>query len=528
MFQFQAASSLPARATASAEDKSTTTPLTFNFNPLELSSVSPFPTAIPIRATELKDNKPISAPPVFKFKPLEPLSTVPVFTGLPMSPSAQPSKLADAAASHPNLDKHTALEIRTMPGAAFASPSTGSEDSGSEGESNGDSSTSSRSNGSLPEDTNHEGLAASIFSPLPTTAATHEKRSLTNTPQAQISTSKPDFVLHSQLLVKNGKGTKAALKRIESDIENTPLLSGTIVEAHSHDFVSQYGLLGCLDDQDPSLPASQIFLNIAAPFSTFICGVQGSGKSHTTSCILENALIPSRKLGQLKSPASTLVFNYGAWSNGGAGFNISEATYLATASKGNKGHSVKRITVLTSPSNPAINKLYQRHPNVRIIPFRLKACTLDIGVLAKLMAVDEKAAVPLYMARVQAILRDSATNSEKGSLDYKLFNKRLQRERFDPKQKNMLEMRLNLLESFLDLSNTAKEPDFLPGEITIMDLSDAFITPSTACVLFKIGLERFIESKALAKMVVLDEAHKVSLDPSPFILTLLNMPLVYA
>ena len=73
----------------------------------------------------------------------------------------------------------------------------------------------------------------------------------------------------------------------------------------------------------------------------------------------------------------------------------------------------------------------------------------------------------------------------------------------------MLKMRTNLLESFLDLDGTTSVPDFRPGDITIIDLSDPFLTPSTACILFKLALEQFLQSSASGKMVVLDEAHKV-------------------
>jgi hypothetical protein len=307
------------------------------------------------------------------------------------------------------------------------------------------------------------------------------------------------------------KSTKASVrtKGVQRDIEQAPLLSGNVIAQHSQDLVPQYGLLGCLADQDPAIDSSQLFLNTNVPVSTFICGVQGSGKSHTTSCILENAVIPSSHLGQLQSPVSTLVFNYGEWSSGGAGFNISEATYLAAPSRVYPGHRVKRVTVLTSPSNLAIKKLYQRYPNVRIIPFRLKAKALDISALSTLMAIDEKSSLPLYMAKVESILRAIAAKSEDGSLDYIKFKKMLKQEKFDATQTNMLEMRLNLLESFLDLTGTAPEPEFLPGEITIMDLSDAFVSPNTACILFKLGLERFLQCAAPGKLVVLDEAHKV-------------------
>lgn len=173
-----------------------------------------------------------------------------------------------------------------------------------------------------------------------------------------------------------GKGSKrdsdSAQKRLNRDISHAPLLSGDVLERYTsnpectYELIPQYGLLGCRDEEDPTLPPSQVFLNTNAPFSTFVCGVQGSGKSHTTACIIENAVIPSETLGELKQPMSTLVFSYGEWSNGGASFNVSEAVSLATAAADFPHHKAKKITVLISPTNPAIKKLY-KHSNVEVI-----------------------------------------------------------------------------------------------------------------------------------------------------------------
>ncbi|KAF1848037.1 uncharacterized protein K460DRAFT_279645 [Cucurbitaria berberidis CBS 394.84] len=319
-------------------------------------------------------------------------------------------------------------------------------------------------------------------------------------------TTKPDFSLMDQLISQ-----KSVATGMSQDIENAPLLSGDIVSAHVEDLVPQYGFLGSYTE-GADAPYTKIFQNTNVPFSTFICGVQGSGKSHTTAVMLENALLSSPYLGYLKAPVSALVFNYGEFSNGGLGFNISEVAFLAAANKSFPGHRVKKITVLTSPSNPAINRIYARLPNVEVIPFKLKAKALDIGPLMALMAVNEKSEVPLYMARVESILRAIATETKEGVFDYDLFKKRLAMENFDPKQTNMLEMRLGLLESFLDKTGKAPEPQFRQGEITIIDLSDPFVTPHTACILFKLCLERYMQSPTPGKMVVLDEAHKYMLD----------------
>jgi hypothetical protein len=321
----------------------------------------------------------------------------------------------------------------------------------------------------------------------------------------------PKFSLISKLLkTKEGDvSTSGFSDAVERSIRQAPLVAAGIVAEHYNDLVPQYGLLGSLEDEPDVSTNSALFLNTNVPFSAFICGVQGSGKSHTTSCVLEDSILASPYLGHLESPVSALVFSYGEWSGGGAGFNISEATFLGASHPSFPNHNVKEVTVLYSPSNPAIKRIYERHPNVQMVPFRLKAKTLDIGALHTLMAVDEKSNMPLYMVTVEAILRDMATRSFDGSLDYTEFKRRLAREKFDATQSTMLQMRMNLLDSFLDLDNKASMPDFKPGRITIIDLSDPFLTPSTACILFKLGLEQFLQSSAPGKTIVLDEAHKV-------------------
>ena len=102
-----------------------------------------------------------------------------------------------------------------------------------------------------------------------------------------------------------------------NEIRTTPIFTEAVRKyAHSLAVMakeqpfSQYGLLagdltGSTDDgSDP-----RIFWNIAAPSSFFICGSQGSGKSHTLSCLLENALAPC-KANVLPRPLTGIVFHY--------------------------------------------------------------------------------------------------------------------------------------------------------------------------------------------------------------------------
>ncbi len=335
----------------------------------------------------------------------------------------------------------------------------------------------------------------------------------------------PDLSIMNAMMTRRSKVEEQSLvnSAVGRIIAHAPLLSGHLVVQHTKDLSPQYGFPGCLSDEDLHSAKSKVFQNTNVPFSTFVCGAQGSGKSHTTACFLENALIPSKQLGRLETPASALVFSYGKWSSSGSGFNISEAAYLSASKTTVPDHRVERVTVLVSPSNLAIQARYQKLPNVHVISFKLNSKTLDIVALRTLMGVDEEN-VPLYMAKVESLVRNIASQSKDGCLDYKTSKERLSKEYFDDKQKNMLEMRLNLLESFIDSKGSAVVPDYRPGELTIIDLTDPFATPNTACILFKLGLDQFLQSSATSKMIVLDEAHKVNPAPVECNAQLTTMP----
>lgn len=133
---------------------------------------------------------------------------------------------------------------------------------------------------------------------------------------------------------------KAALKRrqigllqrgfTEKDaqqIGGTPFFTQKVLDSHPQSF-TQYGFLAgdveilqnfthehlLATSQDPRL-----YINVAAPSSVFICGSQGSGKSHTLSCLLESFLAKS-EANTVNSPLAAMVFHYDTFSSdeGGA------------------------------------------------------------------------------------------------------------------------------------------------------------------------------------------------------------------
>ena len=141
---------------------------------------------------------------------------------------------------------------------------------------------------------------------------------------------------------------------------------------------------------------SRLFVNINAPWSAFICGSQGSGKSHTLSCILEGALKPSG-LGPLQDPLAGMIFHYDKFT-GFAPDQHCEAMSLNSTSI--------RVTVLVSASSfYRLKKVYEdvrnlplNAPKPVVAPLLLKEKHLNIERMMKLMAVDEKEGkTSLYM-----------------------------------------------------------------------------------------------------------------------------------
>ena len=113
----------------------------------------------------------------------------------------------------------------------------------------------------------------------------------------------------------------------------------------------------------------------------------------------------------------------------------------------------------------------------------------------------------MLTADYQSILRDLGEN-----FTYDTFLAQVEKAKRDmnPNQRGSLNQRLALLASFVDSAKTRKGPLFKEGRITIVDLSDPFIDPSSACSLFEIITRLFTRAElSTGKVLVVDEAHKV-------------------
>lgn len=283
------------------------------------------------------------------------------------------------------------------------------------------------------------------------------------------------------------------------------------------DIFPQYGLIGHnIGDHTGIGEEEPILLNVDAPNSAFICGSQGSGKSFTLSSMLENCLLGQNDVGNVQAPVAGVVFHY----NVNSTTTVAEAAHLCT-------RGIK-VNVFVSRSNErALTRAYKAidsSDNLTVRPLLLRSSDLSVDRMNKLMAMsDKEGPIPLYMEVVQRILRGMATDE---SFDYANFKAQLGLQTsFTKDQTGPMNLRLSLLESFMEPSDI---PGFLPvcnaaksckpkenlfslekGTLTIIDLSDAFVDASTACMLFDICLGLIKEQRPPSGLAIaLDEAHK--------------------
>lgn len=150
-----------------------------------------------------------------------------------------------------------------------------------------------------------------------------------------------------------------------------------------------------------------------------------------------------------------------------------EAAYLA---------SHIPVTVLVAPSSLSrAAEMYRAIPGARnrlnVLPLRLKEKDLNVERMLTLMAVDRADdRPPLYMEIVRKVLRSMANSS--AGFNYKQFRNLLDAEDLMPGQRVPLNLRLEILESFMATSLSERHQDLWeikPGNLVIVDLSDPFM-----------------------------------------------------
>ena len=130
-----------------------------------------------------------------------------------------------------------------------------------------------------------------------------------------------------------------------------------------------------------------------------MCGVQGSGKSHTVAAMLESMFIPQdKRIGSLQKPLCGLVLHL---SEGGPHSSPSEAAWIGIPKVASS--QVPEIKVYVSPSSLNTMKMVYKKigHNITVQPLHFAEHELDAQAFLSMMAVGSSESAPLY---VQIIL----------------------------------------------------------------------------------------------------------------------------
>lgn len=265
----------------------------------------------------------------------------------------------------------------------------------------------------------------------------------------------------------------------------------------------ELALLGHLNSVgDPQDKPVQLFLNVTDPFCAITVGVQGSGKSHTSACILENCLLPLQPILCVKKPMSILVCHYdqsdvNCCEATGLGQPSAKMAALLAAHGSLRAPSLgnNQLLVLCSPSfYHQRRKYYAGVCEVRPLLFkwsRLKAQQLKV-----LMRLDESS-TQLYVAVMLDMLRGFQRKEKVPAFEdfIREFEKLCSSQQAGP-----LKQRFQLLSSFIYESSVNQElrdvgvdlSDVMEaGRMVVVDLSDPMMSPADANSVFHVLLETF-------------------------------------
>ncbi|KAF8264963.1 hypothetical protein EI94DRAFT_404699 [Lactarius quietus] len=312
---------------------------------------------------------------------------------------------------------------------------------------------------------------------------------------------------------------------VDHELKTAPLLTrGAYRTKKMRQAVGQYGVFGTITESRlPQTPTSmqndefsRLYLNTNTPFSALVCGVQGSGKSHTVSVVLENMFVTGcAALGQLVKPLSGMILHVGET---GACAAPCEAAYVGVSTVNNA--KPPPIVVYVAPSSlKRMRQVYSRlGNNIEVKPLFFSPSELDAAAFLSLMALNSSDHAPLYMQTVLSILRELGDD-----YTYSAFMTRIEEQKKDmnPAQKAGLKQRLDLLMTFTQPSgslklplkarsiNMVEEQRFACGRVTIIDLSDPFVDAAMAGAIFEICIRLFQRADVdTGKVLVVDEAHK--------------------
>eukprot|EP01031_Cornospumella_fuschlensis_P032323 gene32323-39092_t len=273
----------------------------------------------------------------------------------------------------------------------------------------------------------------------------------------------------------------------------------------------------------------KVYLNTHEPFCLVAVGLQGSGKSHSVSCVLENCLLPVPGYVTLAKPMNALVLHYDTSDK-----SICETIGLGLPNKRLEKFAQEaqapwkpinlpndKITIFVSPSYFLQRKGFYQGFDVRPLLFSWQELTADH--IKRLMAIQDKDS-QLYMAVLLDMLRQYQSSQRLPTFDTFLKNIKDNKD-LSGQQQGPLQQRLSLLESFVFDSQRTREQVWYSsiaekscsvlkacesGRLVIVDLTDPLLSHSEANTIFQVVVEQYRANpdNSYSKLLVVDEAHK--------------------
>ncbi|POW09004.1 hypothetical protein PSTT_07093 [Puccinia striiformis] len=256
---------------------------------------------------------------------------------------------------------------------------------------------------------------------------------------------------------------------------------------------------------------TRLHLNVNSPFSALICGVQGSGKSHSALVMLEGCLSVERRICTLPKPLAGLCSHC---DRGSVNYSC-QSTYLrlpaTRAQLGAKLTSSVPVTVLVSPTClRTMRKIYEPLTGVKVMPFYLSTLNLLLSRMLTLMGFDDSVIMPLYLPRAMTIIRPM-------SADRVNYNgKLLVIIPLNPAQECSYKMRIEMSDSYLTNQKSVNVFSyFKPGHLVIVDLHDPFTNSSLVIALFEIIVGLFVHEQRMETGMIdsLRRSAQVNSDP---------------
>ncbi|KAI2464937.1 hypothetical protein F4781DRAFT_435952 [Annulohypoxylon bovei var. microspora] len=273
----------------------------------------------------------------------------------------------------------------------------------------------------------------------------------------------------------------------------------------------QYGLIGVR--QEPAGPgnvaASEedrlVLSNMNIPWSAFICGSQGSGKSQTLACLLENALLDHCPYNMLPHPLAGLVMCYKQYP-GMSTTQICETSTLCLS-----GIPVTVLVPHWNGWNGRLPGLQSGSLIPKVMNLVLYEDQIDKARLLKLMGIDTATNVtPFYTDTVLELIRTIELEGHR--LTFSRFREQVSHLECKNCGEEFLKARVNLVDCMVDNRPADTRDDawaIKPGTLTIVDLSGPRLTSTDACALFSVCLSIFLEQRVKCdRVVALDDAQE--------------------